>query len=221
MRGREPLPAPGRNFSTVRQAKTRRGGLAKPRCRAYAVCGARRAAPRQCPALRARGSQRILNQPDAAVLRVRHVKQRAVWRKVQTERAMKAAGYPARARPPCAAHGKRVACRGADDADLVVACVRDSHLSRERTHACGPPEGARVPSSVPALGRPLLAFSGSAPASVAVRRFCPDGNSAAGADASEHPARGGCVWTCSPRIALMQVLGLRGPKKMKTRGLIF
>ena len=144
MRGREPLPAPGRNFSTVRQAKTRRGGLAKPRCRAYAVCGARRAAPRQCPALRARGSQRILNQPDAAVLRVRHVKQRAVWRKVQTERAMKAAGYPARARPPCAAHGKRVACRGADDADLVVACVRDSHLSRERTHACGPPEGARV-----------------------------------------------------------------------------
>jgi len=126
------------------------GGLAKPRCRAYAVCGARRAAPRQCPALRARGSQRILNQPDAAVLRVRHGKQRAVWRKVQPERAMKAAGYPvseSRARPPCAAHGRRVARRGADDADLVVARVRDSHLRAVagEGHACGPPEeGARA-----------------------------------------------------------------------------
>jgi len=79
---------------------------------------------------------------------------------------MKAAGRPvseSRARPPCAAHGRRVARRGADDANLVVACVRDSHLScrgREHTPA-GRQKRARVPWSVPALGRPLLAFSGS------------------------------------------------------------
>ena len=78
----------------------------------------------------------------------------------------------------------------------TATCRRREHTpAHRRKKAC-------VPSSVPALGRPLLAFSGSAPASVAVRRFCPDGTSAAGADASEHPARGGCVWTCSPRIAL-------------------
>ena len=99
--------------------------------------------------MRSRGSQRILNQPDAAVLRVCHVKQRAVWRKVQTERAMKAAGYPARARPPCAAHGKRVACRGADDADLVVACVRDRWKAAARVQR----QRARQRGGAPVLPR--------------------------------------------------------------------
>ena len=105
---------------------------------------------------------------------------------------MKAAGRPvseSRARPPCAAHGRRVARRGADDANLVVACVRDSHPSWKRTHACGAPEEGACAVECLCTWEAAARVQRQPPASVAVRRFCPGGHSAAGADASKHSTR--------------------------------